>query len=99
MAPADSSPKERWGFDKKIPLAVIFALVVQFLATITYVVNLDNRVASLEKAIAVSSTKDAEANREDRLILERLVRVEEKIGALLDYVRRIDTSGRRSELP
>ena len=90
---------DRWGFDKRIPVAVVVALILQFVGTITYVVNLDNRVAGIEKAIAVSSSKDGETSREARLVLERLVRLEEKLSALFDYVRRIDAPSRRSELP
>lgn len=90
---------EPFTLDKKIPIAVLLALVVQFVGTISYVVTLDNRVAGLEKAITASTAKDNEASREDRLILERLVRVEAKLEALIDYVRRIDAMGKRTDLP
>jgi hypothetical protein len=91
---------EHWALDKKIPLAVIAAVGVQFLGTIWYVANLDSRVAGLEKAISAQVLKDGDRGRDDRMLIERMARVEEKLGALLDYVRRIDTPAhRRTEAP
>lgn len=95
MVAKEEIKREHWGLDKRIPIAMIFALFLQFVGTITYVVNLDNRVAGLEKAIAQSTMRDTDNSKEGRQVLERLVRVEEKLGALLDYVRRIDTPPQR----
>lgn len=61
----------QWRLDRRIPLAVIMAMVLQAVAALVWATKLDARVAVLEDNRA-----------EARVISEQVARVEERIEAL-----------------
>ncbi|MCE3233773.1 MAG: hypothetical protein K0R98_2030 [Rickettsiaceae bacterium] len=75
------TPSNKWHLDKRVPIAMLFALLANLLAGIWYAAKIDSRVAALE-----ISTRD------NNLVLERLVRVETQLDGLKDAVNRIDQS-------
>lgn len=83
--------------DRKVPVSLIFAIVVQTAAIIWWGSDINTRVNSLERtdvkveALITQRIKLAD-DRYDGLLRERdrIVRVEEQIKALVDIVRRID---------
>jgi hypothetical protein len=75
------TPPNKWHLDKRVPIAMLFALLANLFAGIWYAAKIDSRVAALE-----ISTRD------NNLVLERLVRVETQLDGLKDAVNRIDQS-------
>lgn len=76
-------PDEHWALDKRIPLAIVGAIVIQTLSIGWFVSKLDSRIGSLEEKDKVHETMIAEdrsriATGADQLnsINGRLIRVE-----------------------
>lgn len=103
----DGNPKpeankpEAWHLDKRVPIALIAAVVGQTAVAGWAMSKFDSRLATLEEKLAreEASTKDSE--RESKDILSRMVRVEVQTGAILEGLRRLetrlDTAARRIE--
>jgi hypothetical protein len=72
---------KNWHLDKKVPIAIFFALLFNIFAGIWYAAKIDSRVAALEIV-----------TRDNSLVLERLVRVETQLDNLKDAVNRVDQS-------
>ncbi len=90
-------PNENWHLDKKVPIAIILAIVVQTCALVWWAAKLDARVSTLEvhdgdqQRFLEASTKLSDErweliNRER----ERTTRLEEKMSAAVDVLRRIE---------
>lgn len=62
---------EHWRIDKKIPVSLIFALVIQTVGLVAFVSQLDSRVNQLEKD---SVAKEWQA--------ERIIRIDERLTSL-----------------
>lgn len=67
----DNEPPEHWHVEKKIPLALIFAMAVQTVCLIAFLAQLDGRVGRLEK--------DSEAKNWQA---ERIIRIDERLTSL-----------------
>jgi len=77
---------EHWTLDKKVPIAIIFALVVQGAGLAWWAATLEGRVVQAEKVIVRLESRDGE-QRTDR---ERMIRLEERLIAMLDEQRRMN---------
>ncbi|MGQ3670799.1 hypothetical protein ACT6QG_00140 [Xanthobacter sp. TB0136] len=73
-----------WTVDKKVPLALIITLVVQTGGVIWWASTTENRMGQAETAIIRLESKEVET-RESR---DRLIRLEERMIAISDDVRR-----------
>lgn len=47
---------KRWHLDKKVPLAIIFALVLQTVGAIWWAAQIDNRVSAIEGWVKTNNT-------------------------------------------
>jgi hypothetical protein len=74
----------KWHLDKKVPLALIFAIVIQTAIVVSWLSTLGERVNNLERA------RDATAPQS-----ERLTRVEVKIEGIQATTERIERLIRR----
>lgn len=95
---SDASDKEHWVIDKKIPIALVFALFVQTGGFVWWVSALNSRVTVVEeKAIAtrldIDKLKDVSGEAKERFartettlisVVETTRRVEAKLDRLLD---------------
>ncbi|MFG1417000.1 hypothetical protein V5F38_04180 [Xanthobacter sp. V0B-10] len=81
----DEPQAEHWTLDKKVPLAIIFALVVQGAGLAYWAATLESRVNSAEKVISKLEGREGET-REAR---ERLIRLEERMISIGDDLRRV----------
>lgn len=63
--------EQRWRFDKRVPLALLFMVVAQLVTLVAWATYLEARVSALE-----SGSNDA------RQVVERLGRLEERIDAV-----------------
>lgn len=75
--PAPAPPL--WHMDRKIPLAILLALLVQTCSIVWWAAKTDSRVEALESQSAAIA-----------LLPERMARVEEKLIALKDAVQRLE---------
>lgn len=78
----DRRQKESWHVDKQVPLALILALVVQFVGLVLYMGALANRTGENERRITL-----LEAQR----ISERLATLESQLGDTKALLLRVDT--------
>lgn len=102
--PADA--REHWTLDKKVPLAIIIAMLAQFAGAIWMVSRLNSEVVELQKADARLETVLKEnRDRVERVDAARnqgemrLVRVEEQIRQIYETVKRIDDKLERAPPP
>ena len=83
---ADPPPPEHWTLDKKVPLAIILALLVQGAGLAWWAATLESRVVQAEKVIVRLEARDQET-RESR---DRLIRLEERMISAADELRRMN---------
>lgn len=69
---------DHWSFDKRIPIAMILAMLVQCGAAIWWVSDLNSRVHGLEKDSGKSQTETISSNTEMASVKERVLRLEIK---------------------
>jgi hypothetical protein len=81
---SDKREDNKWHLDKRVPLALIFAIVVQTIVVVSWLASLGERVNGLER------TRDATAPQSDRL-----TRVEVKIEGIQATTERIERLIRR----
>ena len=82
--------KEPWQLDKKIPLSLIFVLLLQTGSFVAWASNLASTVADHERRILIGETFDREYNKTNMDMCQRMARVEEKSGAILMSIQRIE---------
>jgi hypothetical protein len=90
----DARTESGWHLDKKVPIALIVAIITQSIAFGWWGAKLDARQEYLETRLIRAEAnieRDAQASRN---VSDRLIRVEEGVKAILDVVRR--TEDRRS---
>ena len=87
---ADTPPNDHWSVDRKIPAALVLAMLAQLMGFGWYASKVDSRVEDLEKRTIRTETQVTSMDRDVRNFDTRMVRVEEKIGAVLDIVRRLE---------
>lgn len=82
MADLPGNPLTGWHLDKKVPLALIFALLAQTAAFAMWVGSINTRVAALEnRQVALEELRD------------RMIRVEVLLEALVERVDRENNNG------
>ena len=79
---------EQWHVEKKIPLALIFAMLVQTVGLVAFTAQLSGRVNALEK--------DAEAKSWQA---ERIIRIDERLTSLQNGMAEIKTLLRTNPTP
>ena len=72
-------PEGGWKIDRKIPVALLFALVLQSAAVVWWAARLDSRVEALEAQ-----------RTESVLLLDRVTRIEEKMLGLKEAIGRVE---------
>lgn len=89
MTTADPS-SDHWSLDRKIPAALVIAMLAQLMGFGWYASKVDSRVEELEKRTIRTETQMTAIDRDVRGFDARMARLEEKIGAVLDIVRRLE---------
>jgi septal ring factor EnvC (AmiA/AmiB activator) len=95
--PVPTRDADHWTLDKKVPIAIIIAMLTQFAGAIWMVSRLNSDVLELQKADArFEAVMKENRDRVDRVDAARnagemrLVRVEEQIRQIYETVKRID---------
>jgi hypothetical protein len=84
--------REPWHLDKKVPLALILSMAIQTVLIVWWAASLSSRVEHQERQIVALTTSDAQAKQEARRIGEWLSRVDERIAAQTEMLRRVEVS-------
>lgn len=77
---------ESWHLDKKVPLSLIFAMIVQAAMVIWAVADIKKDVEVLKAAVAIQADRDA---RQDRAASEAVALVREDIKEVKAMLARI----------
>jgi endonuclease/exonuclease/phosphatase family metal-dependent hydrolase len=92
---ANTENKEPWHFDKRIPVALLFTLLVQTFLAGALIARMDSRITELEtRARSLEEWKDGTQGKLD-LINVTLGRVDERMQAQADILREIKDALKR----
>lgn len=87
MKNADTEPNEnQWHLDKKVPLSLIFAMLIQAAMVIWAVADIKKDVEVLKAAVAQQADRDS---RQDRSAYESVALVREDIKEVKALLQRI----------
>lgn len=81
---SDEIPDNKWHLDRRVPLALIFSIVVQTVVLVSWLATLGERVNGLERDRAATAPQ-----------ADRLTRVEVKIESIQATTERIERLIRR----
>lgn len=79
--PDGRPPAAGWHLDKRVPLAMIFAIVVQTIGLVAFVARLETRVTHLEASEARAASMDLSG---------RIIKVETQLSGLNETTDRIE---------
>jgi hypothetical protein len=91
MASVPKPPKEHWSVDKKIPAGLVLAMLAQLIGFGWYGSKVDSRIEDLEKRSIRTETQVNNIDKDVRGFDTRLGRLEEKISAVLDIAKRLES--------
>lgn len=84
----------QWHLDKRIPIAIIVAILVNSGLGVWYASKLDSRVTAVELAEARDAVNIAMDEKDVRAGSDRLIRVEDKIDQIRELLRIFDSSSK-----
>ena len=97
MAPA---PNDHWSLDRNVPVAIVITLVLQIVGFAWYAAKLDARVEEQAQRLAKTEAQILAIDRDARDFGVRMARIEEKTGAMLNILERLERRFiPRQELP
>jgi hypothetical protein len=82
--------REPWHLDKKVPLALIMTMFLQTIGIIWWAASLSTRVDHQERQIVGLVQAEQQTKLEARRIGEWLSRVDERIAAQTEMLRRLE---------
>ena len=83
-------PELHWTIDRRIPLALITTLLIQFGGFIWWFSSVESRLTVKEQRLARVEQRLDDDPRTLSTIVERLARIEARSNAQLELLRRID---------
>lgn len=90
----ETQSTEAWPLDRRFPVALIMTILVQtFVAGMAWA-SLSARVEQHERQIAALLASDAQMQGEARRIAEYLARMDERLGAQTELLRRVEQAVR-----
>lgn len=95
-----NSPSDHWSLNRKVPVAIIITLVLQIVGFAWYAAKLDARVEEQAQRLAKTEAQILAIDRDARDFGVRMARIEEKTGAMLNILERLERRFiPRQELP
>lgn len=83
-------PQDHWTLDKKVPVAIILVIVGQFFGGLWFASKLDSRVEDQDKRLLKAEAQIGTIDRDAREASGRLIRLEEKMSAMLAILQRVE---------
>jgi hypothetical protein len=90
---------EPWHLDKRVPIALILSLAAQTAGMVWWAASLNRTVHEHERRLAQIEHADVAAVMEQRRVAEGLVRLEERLSAQTQILRRIEDGVQRAGRP
>ena len=87
MAPQST---DHWSLDRKVPVAIIITLILQIVGFAWYAAKLDARVEEQAARLAKTEAQILVIDRDARDFGVRMARIEEKTGAMLNILERLE---------
>jgi uncharacterized coiled-coil protein SlyX len=84
--------KEPWHLDRKVPLALILALLLQTAGMVWWAASLSSKVAEHTADIGALQANVSHMNNEAGRIREVLARLDERLAAQNELLRRVDAA-------
>jgi len=81
---------EHWHLDKKVPIALIGALLIQAGTIIWWASGLEGRMTSYDRRISANEAEISKTDSAQDTITERLTRIEERTSATNAMLTRIE---------
>lgn len=81
---------EHWHLKKEVPIALIVTLIVYLVTAVWFSAALTTRVTHTEMFLDKVESKAEMALRQQSELLERLARIEERTGAQLQIMQRME---------
>lgn len=92
MMMARRADDDVWHLDKKVPISIIAALLMQFVAGLWFVSKLESRIVALEEHEQIQGQRDSQQDlataEHARSLSARLDRIESKLDRLIEDRRR-----------
>ena len=88
--PPKEIPPDHWTLDKKVPVAIIVVLVGQFLGGLWFISKLDSRLEDQDKRLLKAEAQIGVIDKDAREAGGRLIRLEEKMSAMLAILQRVE---------
>lgn len=92
-----SGASDPWHLDKRVPIALIITLIMQTAGMVWWAAGLSHRVDQHARDIAALTTDGRTYGAETSRIREVLARLDERMAAQTDLLRRLDTSLRERQ--
>jgi hypothetical protein len=81
VEPEPATDEKAWHLDRRVPVALILAVLGQGAVGIWWMAGLSSRVAHLETSVPALAASDAETSRDVRAIGLQIARLEERVAA------------------
>ena len=88
-----------WHLDRKVPIAIIVAIVGQTVAATWWAASLAAKVDMIESRVTKTEVRAERAEIDARALSERLIRIDEASKATLEQVREINYRLRSTREP
>lgn len=88
--------REPWHLSRQVPIVFIGTIIIQTVGVVWWAASLSKQVDQHDRAIAELVKKDENMERESRRIAESIARIEERITAQTELLRRVESAVTRS---
>jgi Tfp pilus assembly protein PilO len=88
----NAPPEDRWHLDKKVPIGIIFTILLQGAGGLWFVSKLDARVLALESTQHMQRERD---DRQDKASAEALAQLQRQLERIDEKLDRLIEKGSR----
>lgn len=91
------SEREPWHLDRRVPIALILTIIVQTVGLVWWAASLSHQVAQHTRDIAALHMEGRGYTSEAARVRETLARLEERLAAQNDLLRRVENAVSRRD--
>lgn len=84
--------REPWHLSKQVPIALIVTIAVQTVGVVWWAATLSAQVSKHDQEIRALTVNDQQMQGETRRVAEALVRVDERLAAQTELLRRVEAA-------
>jgi Tfp pilus assembly protein PilO len=97
MSQTEHNPLDSWHLDRKVPVALIFAIAVQTIGAVWWAATISQRVETIERrttALEITGGKTAETLAESKALLSSILATQSAMRDSLTRIERQIDNGR-----